>query len=80
MNNSGKTFHVEVASRDFENDYEKLLKKAHPHIIQKLKESLKKWSDGEFKTDPQLSLIPSLYKKLKNKGVDFSTSEMVSLN
>lgn len=78
MNNSGKTFHVEVASRDFENEYEKLLKKCHPHVIQKLKESLKKWAEDEFKSDSQLNLIPSLYAKLKSRGIDFSSSEMVS--
>lgn len=80
MNNSGKTFHLEVASRDFENEYEKLLKKSNPHVAQKLKESLKKWAESEFKTDPQLVLIPTLYGKLKTKGVDFSSTEiMVSL-
>lgn len=79
MNNSGKTFHIEVASRDFENEYEKLLKKSHPQVVQKLKESLKKWADSEFKSDSQLNLIPSLYAKLKNRGVDFSPTEMVSI-
>lgn len=34
--------------------------------------SLKKWAENEFKTDHQLNLIPSLYKKLLNEGVDFS--------
>lgn len=80
VNNSGKTFHVEVASREFENEYEKLLKKSHPQVAQKLKESLKKWAEGEFKSVSQLSLIPTLYNKLKSKGVDFSTAEMVSFN
>lgn len=78
VNNSGKIFHIEVASRDFENEYERLLKKSHPKVVQKLKESLKNWAESEFKTDPQLNLIPSLYVKLKNKGVDFSPVEMVS--
>lgn len=69
---------MEVASRDFENEYEKLLKKSHSHVAQKLKESLKKWAEGEFKSDSQLNLIPSLYSKLKSKGVDFSPAQMVS--
>lgn len=80
VNNSGKTFHVEVASREFENEYEKLLKKSNPHVVQKLKESLKKWAEGEFKSDSQLNLIPSLYVKLKNRGIDFSSTHTVSLN
>lgn len=78
VNNSGKTFHIEVASRDFENEYMKLLTKVHTRVAQKLKESLKKWAEGEFKTDQQLNLIPSLYSKLKSKGIDFSSTEMVS--
>lgn len=40
--------------------------------MQKLKLSLKKWSESEFKTDPQLNLIPSLYQKLRAEGQDFS--------
>lgn len=38
----------------------------------RLKQLLKKWAEGEFKSDPQLNLIPSLYNKLKSEGVDFS--------
>lgn len=74
VKNSGKTFHLEVASREFENDYTRLLAKSHPKVVQKLKESLKKWAEEDvFKNDPQLNLITSLYIKLKNDGVDFST-------
>lgn len=71
VSNCGKTFHIEIASREFENEYVKLIKKAHPKVQQKLKESLKKWAEGEFKSDPQLNLIPSLYSKLKSSGIDF---------
>ncbi|KRT85338.1 SH3 domain-containing protein [Oryctes borbonicus] len=73
VKNSGKTFHLEIASRDFENEYIRLLTKSHPKVVQKLKESLKKWAEEDaFKNDPQLNLIPSLYVKLKNEGIDFS--------
>lgn len=34
--------------------------------------SLKKWAEGDFKSDPQLNLIPSLYQKLKSEGYDFN--------
>lgn len=78
MKNSGKLFHIEVASRDFETDFNKLLDKSHHTVSKKLRESLKRWSENEFKTDPQLNLIPSLYNNLKKKGVDFSFSDMVS--
>jgi len=36
---------------------------------------IKKWAQQEFKNDPQLSLIPALYNKLKGEGMDFSSSE-----
>lgn len=80
VKNCGKTFHIEVASRDFENEYQRLLKKnqSHPKVTQMLKESLKRWAENEFKTDQQLNLIPSLYTKLKNAGTDFSVEELVS--
>lgn len=77
VSNCGKTFHIELASRDFENEYNKLLKKSHIKVQQKLKESLKKWAEGEFKSDSQLNLIPSLYVKLKNSGIDFSVETPV---
>ncbi|XP_026481513.1 signal transducing adapter molecule 1-like [Ctenocephalides felis] len=72
VNNCGNNFHLEVASRDFENEYRRLLSKSQPAVALKLKQLLKKWSEGEFKSDPQLNLIPSLYNKLKSEGVDFS--------
>lgn len=78
MNNCGKIFHLEIASRDFESEYRKLISKSHSVIQQKLKELLKNWAEGEFKSDLQLSLIPSLYNKLKQEGLDFTTPEMVA--
>ncbi|KAG8039553.1 hypothetical protein G9C98_008196 [Cotesia typhae] len=75
--NCGKTFHLEIASRDFESEIRKLLLRSHPKIVEKLKALLKKWAKGDFKTDPQLNLIPTLYNKLKSEGHDFSSlSEM----
>lgn len=37
---------------------------------------MKKWAEGDFKKDPQLNLIPSLYNKLKQEGLDFSDTEV----
>lgn len=77
--NCGKVFHLEIASRDFESDLRKLINHPQPRIVEKIKVLLKKWVEGDFKTDPQLNLIPSLYNKLKNEGHDFSTvSDTVS--
>ena len=36
-----------------------------------MKQCLKKWAEGDFKADPQLNLIPSLYNKMKSEGHDF---------
>ncbi|XP_063702330.1 signal transducing adapter molecule 1 [Culicoides brevitarsis] len=73
VNNCGKSFHLEIASRDFETEFKRLLTKhSSPEICQKLRLSLKKWAEGDFKSDPQLNLIPSLYMKLKSEGYDFS--------
>lgn len=73
VNNCGKNFLLEVASRNFEQEYRKLLVKNLPQkVSDKLKSLLKKWAENEFKSDPQLNLIPSLYAKLKQEGVDFS--------
>ncbi|XP_076350021.1 signal transducing adaptor molecule isoform X2 [Tachypleus tridentatus] len=74
VNNCGKQFHLEVCSRDFESEVRKLLGKAHPKVVEKLKQLIKKWAEEEFKSDPQLSLIPSLYNKLKTEGMEFTES------
>ncbi|XP_070526662.1 signal transducing adapter molecule 1 isoform X3 [Cardiocondyla obscurior] len=71
--NCGKVFHLEIASRDFENDLRKLINHPQPKIVDKIKALLKKWVEGDFKTDPQLNLIPSLYNKLRSEGHDFSS-------
>lgn len=72
MNNCGKAFHLEIASREFENYFKLLLTKHEAAITTKLKLILKKWAEGDFKDDPQLDLIPSLYKQLKSEGHDFT--------
>ncbi|XP_046736102.1 signal transducing adapter molecule 1 [Diprion similis] len=71
--NCGKTFHLEIASRDFEGELRRLIARCQPKVAEKLKSLLKKWAEGDFKTDPQLNLIPSLYNKLKSEGLDFSS-------
>lgn len=72
VSNCGKQFHLEVASREFETEFRKLLQKSQPKVNTRLKLCLKKWAESEFKSDPQLNLIPSLYAKLRADGHDFS--------
>ncbi|XP_054706118.1 signal transducing adapter molecule 1-like [Uloborus diversus] len=72
IKNCGRSFHLEVCSRDFEVEIKKIMNKAHPKVIEKLKDLMKKWSE-DFKNDPQLSLIPSLYHQIKNEKVDIAT-------
>lgn len=48
------------------------MNKSPPAIALKMRVSLKKWAEHEFKNNPQLNLIPTLYDKLKSEGLDFS--------
>ncbi|XP_066599013.1 signal transducing adapter molecule 1 isoform X2 [Prorops nasuta] len=74
--NCGKPFHLEIASREFETELRKLIIHPQSKISEKMRALLKKWAEGDFKTDRELNLIPSLYNKLKSEGVDFfSASE-----
>ncbi|XP_039950729.1 signal transducing adapter molecule 1 isoform X1 [Bactrocera neohumeralis] len=72
VNNCGKPFHLEIASREFENEFRRLLSKAQPKISLKMRQVLKTWAEGDFKSDAELNLIPSLYMKLRQEGYDFS--------
>ena len=73
-NNCGKEFRLEIASREFENEFRRILGRTQPKVQEKLRGLLKSWAEGEFKGDSQLNLIPSLYQKLKQEGVDFSSA------
>lgn len=73
VNNCGKVFHLEVCSREFVNEAKSIISRGHPKVIEKLKGLVKEWA-ASFKDDPQLSLIPTLYKELKADGIDFSNN------
>ncbi|XP_014291611.1 signal transducing adapter molecule 1 [Halyomorpha halys] len=75
VNNCGKTFQLEVASRDFDSELKKLIAKwqCGDKVGDRIRNLIKKWSDAEFKADAQLSLMTSLYSRLRQEGVDFST-------
>lgn len=72
VNNCGKVFHLEVCSREFVNEAKSIIARGHAKVTEKLKGLIKEWS-VTFKDDPQLSLIPTLYKELKGEGVEFPT-------
>ena len=72
VSNCGKKFHLEVASREFLGEARKLLDKGHPRVVERFKLMIKKWSENEFKSDPELSMIPSFYAQLKKEGFDFT--------
>lgn len=80
VSNCGKKFHIEVASREFENEVRKLLAKGHPKVVEKFKFALRKWSKNEFKSDPQLNLIVALVDALRNEGVEFPSLEPPKIN
>ncbi|XP_060802118.1 signal transducing adapter molecule 1 [Amyelois transitella] len=65
VNNCGRNFHLEVASRDFETEFRRLVARAQPAVAQRLRALLRKWAEGEFRSDPALDLIPSLHNKLR---------------
>ncbi|CAB3230295.1 unnamed protein product [Arctia plantaginis] len=68
--NCGRAFHLEVASRDFEQEFRRLLARAQPTVAARLRALLRKWAEGEFRDDPQLDLIPSLHAKLRQESAD----------
>ncbi|TRY72662.1 hypothetical protein TCAL_10871, partial [Tigriopus californicus] len=75
VNNCGRNFCLEVASREFEKSFVALLRKSQRSVQEKLKALLKKWAHGEFKGDPAFSLIPALYHQLKHEGIDFHSDQ-----
>lgn len=75
VSNCGKKFHVEIASREFEVEARKLFSKGHAKVVEKLKFVLRKWSENEFKSDPQLNYLLSFMDTLKSEGVEFPSLE-----
>ncbi|CAH3167874.1 unnamed protein product, partial [Porites evermanni] len=75
VNNCDKVFHLEIhiilpTMYCIIISYNFITFQAHPKVTEKLKGLIKEWSVS-FKDDPQLSLIPALYKELKAEGVEF---------
>lgn len=76
IKNCGRLFHLEIASREFETEFQRLMTKSNPSVAVKMRVSLKKWSENEFKTEHQLNLIPALYQKIKSEGIDITDTSL----
>lgn len=79
VNNCGKVFHLEVCSREFVSEAKSIISRGHPKVAEKLKGLIKEWAVS-FKDDPQLSLIPTLYRELKAEGIDFPSESSKDLS
>ncbi|KAG7311105.1 hypothetical protein JYU34_002079, partial [Plutella xylostella] len=64
VSNCPRAFLLEVASRDFEAEFRRVVARAQPAVGQRLRALLRKWAEGEFRDDPQLDLIPALHARL----------------
>lgn len=75
VKNCGKRFHLELSSREFERELDRLLtSRTHHKVIDQCKGLIKKWA-LEFKDDPQLHVIPSMYHRLRIAGYNFPSTE-----
>jgi len=60
---------LEISSREFEAEFKRCIQRqVHHKVLERLLYLIKKWAESkEFKDDPQLSLIPSLYRSLQKE-------------
>lgn len=72
VSNCGKKFHLEVASREFITEARKLIEKGHPKVVERFRLMIKRWADEEFKSDAELTIIPTFYHQLLKEGHDFT--------
>jgi signal transducing adaptor molecule len=73
VSNCGVQFHQIVCSREMEKTIQHMVKNSNKKIVAKLMKFLKKWSEDDFKGKSNLKLLPSLYKKLVDEGVEIES-------
>ncbi|OQV19175.1 Signal transducing adapter molecule 2 [Hypsibius exemplaris] len=72
--NAKRKFHLEVSSRVFDDEVRGMFKNSqnfNRELLEKFALLIKKWSENEFKSDPALALIPSLWLHLKSTKSSF---------
>lgn len=77
MCNCGKAFQLEVCTHEFISELRSKATGSNAKIAEKTRLLVKKWCDDECKSDPSLSLLPSLFLELKRDGYDFNSLETV---
>ncbi|XP_055625025.1 target of Myb1 membrane trafficking protein isoform X2 [Toxorhynchites rutilus septentrionalis] len=81
VKNCGKAFHVLVAHKEFIQELVKLIgpKNDPPPIVQeKVLSLIQVWADA-FRSQPDLNGVVLVYQELKNKGIEFPTTDLDSL-
>ncbi|GAU98865.1 hypothetical protein RvY_09949 [Ramazzottius varieornatus] len=77
VTNAKKKFHLEVSSRYFEDEVKSMLNNSNNYnyeVVEKLCTMIKKWSENEFRSDPQLTLIPSLFAYIRTTRPSFAAA------
>lgn len=69
VNNSGRSFHLEVASKYFEKNYCEIIGKSRGEVRTQLISVLKSWVEGDLSNDPEFKIIRDLYAELKKEGL-----------
>lgn len=79
VTNGKKKFHLEVSSRYLEDEVKSILTNHSNYnyeVVEKLCTLIQKWSENEFRSDPQLTLIPSLFNYIRTTRPSFAAASL----